>query len=207
LYFVVGLVPLTVGLIAAQTMPDVADAEQVLVLYAERHLSTAMYVLFAGALVSAILSTVDSALLVSGSLVAHNLILPIRPDLDERAKVRVNRAAVVVFGVVAYLLARSADSVYSLVEEASAFGSAGVFVCVVLGLFTRVGGQASALASMIVGAVVYVGAGHTLELPHPYSLSLAGAALAYLACAVLPTGGASSPPFRGRDTHASAPAV
>jgi Na+/proline symporter len=211
LYLGVGLIPLSVGLIAAATMPEIADPEQVLVLYAERHLSDVMYVVFAGALVSAILSTVDSSLLVSGSLVAHNIIVPLRPDLDERGKLRVNRAAVVAFGVIAYLLARSADSVYGLVEEASAFGSAGIFVAVVLGLFTRVGGNASALASMITGAAVYVVGDHALALPHPYTTSLFAAALAYFACAGFgsrerssASATANDPPIRGSVLEPSA---
>ena len=87
-----------------------------------------------------------------------------------------------------------------------AFGSAGVFVCVTLGLFTRIGGQPSAIVSMLTGAAVYVVAGHALALAHPYSLSLAAALLAYLACAVLPRSrnpSPGSPPFRGRETHAA----
>lgn len=211
LYLTSGLIPLAVGLIAAQTMPEIGHPEQVLVLYAERHLAAFMYVIFAGALVSAILSTVDTALLVSGSLVAHNIILPLRPNLDESGRVRTNRIAVVTFGVIAYVLARSADSVYGLVEEASAFGSAGIFVAVVLGLFTRVGGNASALASMITGAAVYVVGEHVLALPHPYSTSLLVAVLAYFACAGLGSQDRSSgsfassdPPIRGHVIEQSA---
>lgn len=182
-YLAVGLIPLSIGLIAAQTAPGLADPEHVLVAYAERHLSTFFLVIFAGALVSAILSTVDSCLLVAGSLVAHNVILPLAPRLVDRDKVRVNRAAVVVLGLVAYGLALHAEGVYALVEEASAFGSAGVFVCVVFGLFTRWGGRASGCAALIAGSVVYVGAAFVLGSAHPYVASLVAALVAYVALA------------------------
>lgn len=184
LYLAIGSIPLTIGLVAAQTLPAFGDPERVLIFYAEQHLSTALYVCFAGALVSAILSTVDSCLLVSGSLVAHNVILPLRPGLGERSRVRVNRVAVVALGLVAYGLAMSAEGVYALVEEASAFGSAGIFVCVTLGLFTRVGRARSALAAMVAGVVVYVAAAYAIESPHPYTASLAASTLAYLAFAM-----------------------
>jgi Na+/proline symporter len=48
-----------------------------------------LYVVFAGALVSAILSTVDTALLVAGSLISHNLINRLSPGRDEGGKVLV----------------------------------------------------------------------------------------------------------------------
>jgi Na+/proline symporter len=71
---------------------------------------------------------VDSTLLVCSSLFSHNLVLPLRPGLDERAKLRLARAGVVGFGVVATVVALLGDSVSALVHEASALGSAGILV-------------------------------------------------------------------------------
>src|SRR5262249_265354 len=62
-------------------------------------------------------------LIASGSLVAHNLYLRTRDNPSERHKVLANRIAVATFGVIAYVLALSSDSVYELVEAASAFRS------------------------------------------------------------------------------------
>lgn len=92
---------------------------------AQQHLGTVAYVIFAGALVSAILSTVDSNLLSASSLASHNLVLRLRPGASERTKVRTARIGVVVAGLVAYALAFGSEGVYRLVEEASAFGGAG----------------------------------------------------------------------------------
>jgi len=53
-------------------------------------------------------------------------------------------------------------------------------VCVVMGLFTRRGGQPSALAALLTGALLWV-LGDSLGLwPYPYLASLGGALLAYL---------------------------
>jgi len=101
-YLLVGLIPVAMGLLAGVIMPGVAEPEQVLPLLAQTYLPTALYVVFAGALVSAILSTVESALLVAGSLASHNLMVPLLPGLSERGKVRLARSAVAVFGVVAW---------------------------------------------------------------------------------------------------------
>jgi Na+/proline symporter len=190
LYLLVGAMPLFIGLLAAQTAPGLAEPEQVLIHQAGVYLPTVLYVVFAGALVSAILSTVDSALLVAGSLVAHNLVLPLRPDLGDRGKVRVNRIAVVCFGVIAYTLALGAEGVYALVETASSFGTSGVFVAVVFGLFTRFGGARSALAALLSGIAVY-GAGTWVSLlDYPYITSLAAAFGAYVAFALIERPGA-----------------
>lgn len=184
LYLAVGLIPVFLGLVAPAMLGPLEHGEQALPLLAERHLSTALHVLFAGALVSAILSTVDSTLLVASSLFSHNVVQPLRPGMDERAKVRTARLGVIAFGVVACILALGAEGVFALVQEASAFGSAGVIVCVVFGLFTGLGERASAYAALLAGAVVYVAAGR-LGCPYPYLASLAAALAAYLGGALL----------------------
>ncbi|MDZ7265570.1 MAG: sodium:solute symporter family protein, partial [candidate division KSB1 bacterium] len=68
LYFFVGMIPLTIGLIGFRLLPGLSDPEHVLPLMAQQHLSRVLYIIFAGALVSAILSTVDSALLAASAL-------------------------------------------------------------------------------------------------------------------------------------------
>lgn len=185
MYYFFGLIPVGLGLAASQSTLVVDHPEQVLVYIAETTLPTGLYVLFAGALVSAILSTVDSALLVSGSLIAHNLVLRIWPVGDERTKVRVNRAAVVVLGIVAYALTFSQEGVWGLVLEASGFGSAGLVVTVLFGLYSRFGGAIAAAASLSAGMIVYVLGAHIVGIPHPFLTSLAGAFIAYLVGAVV----------------------
>ncbi|HVS13315.1 MAG TPA: sodium:solute symporter family protein [Thermoanaerobaculia bacterium] len=181
LYLGVGLIPVALGLAGASLMPGLADPEQLLPQLAGEYLPTLAYALFLGAIVSAILSTVDSTLLVSASLVSHNVVLPLRPDLSERAKLRLARGGVLCFGIVAYSLAFSAEGVYALVQEASAFASAGIVVVVVLGLFTRVGGAASAAGALVLGGVVWVVGAYLLGWSYPYLASLAAALAGYFA--------------------------
>jgi Na+/proline symporter len=184
-YLMIGLIPVGLGLAGSALLPGLAEPEQILPLLAAEYLPTALYVLFAGALVSAILSTVDSALLVAGGLVSHNVVVQMRPGMTEAAKLRVARVAVACFGVLAYVMALRAERVYELVEEASSFGSAGIVTVVAFGLFTKVGGRGSALAAMIVGVGVYVLGAYVLDVPYPYLGSLASAVAAYLVGATL----------------------
>jgi len=180
LYLAVGIIPVSLGLIGARLMPGLEQPEQILPLLALDRLSPILYMFFAGALVSAILSTVDSTLLVCASLTSHNIIVPLRPHIDERGKVRVARIGVAVFGVLAYLMALYAEGVYDLVEQASAFGSAGIVVVVAFGLFTTWGDARSAFASLLAGLVVWVIGSYVLALPFAYLAALGSAVLAYV---------------------------
>lgn len=179
-YLSVGLVPVFIGLAATVALPGIGDAEQVMSIIAKRYMSPFFYILFAGAIVSAILSTVDSSLLVASSLANQNLVDSFYPGLGERSKLVFSRVGVVLFGLLAYVLALGSDGVFELVEEASAFGSAGIFVIAVLGLFTGVGGEASALAALVTGATVWIAGHYVLGWSHPYLLALAMSLLSYL---------------------------
>ena len=160
--------------------------------FAQAKLPVALYVLFLGALVSAILSTLSGSLLVAGSLAAHNLVAPLLGgQLSERSKLRFNRIAVVFFGVLAYGIARSSESMYALVEEASGLASAGVLVLMLFALWLpRIGGSASAVAALLVSLVTYVAGEHLFEWRAPYLASLVASIIAYLLLAPLAAGAA-----------------
>jgi Na+/proline symporter len=185
LYLTVGVIPVVLGLAGPTLAPGLDEPEQLIALLAEQHLATFLYVLFAGALISAILSTVDSCLLAAGSLVAHNLVLPLKPAFSERQKVAAARIGVAVFGVVAYVIALYAGGIYELVATASAFGSAGIFVVGLFGLFSRLGGAASAYAALVAGIVVWAAGEYWLEWSTPYVAALAASLAAYLAAAAV----------------------
>jgi Na+/proline symporter len=101
--------------------------------------------------------------------------------LTEQAKVRIARLGVATFGVIAYVMAIRAERVYSLVEEASSFGSAGIVPVVAFGLFTRMGGRGSAIAALIAGMGTWIVGAYVVGWPYPYLTSLAAAVGGYLA--------------------------
>jgi Na+/proline symporter len=184
-YLVIGLMPVGLGLLGATLLPGLEDPEQVLPALAQAYLPTVLYVLFVGGLVSAILSTVDSALLTASGLVSHNVVVQLRPGLSERAKVRVARGGVALFGIIAYVMAIRAERVYELVAESSSFASAGIVTVVTFGLFTRIGGPGSAFASLLTGMAVWVLGAYVLLVPYPYLTSVAAAVAAYVLAALL----------------------
>lgn len=172
MYLGFGLIPAFIGLVGLHLMPGLEDTEQIIPLMAQTYMPTILYIIFAGALVSAILSTVDSALLVASSLVSHNIIVQRNPDMPEMKKVTWARFFVFIFGLIAWFVAINAEGVYNLVVDAAAFGTAGIFTIVVFGLFTRFGGKHSAAVTMIVAMTVWLSATYIFELSWAYLLSL-----------------------------------
>ncbi len=76
LYLAVGAIPAVLGLCGPWLVPGLEDGEQLVPVLASQHLAAWVYVPFAGALISAILSTVDSCMLAGSTLVTHNVLLP-----------------------------------------------------------------------------------------------------------------------------------
>ncbi len=183
LYLAVGLIPVYLGLVGPQLVPGLTSetAEQLVPELAARLLPGIAFVLFAGALISAILSTVDSVLLASAAQISHNVLLRLAPATSEAAKVRSARLSVVALAALASLLAATAASIRELVEVASAAGSPGILVALVFGLNTRLGGSVSAAAAIVAGSGVWA-VGHFAGLTEtPYVTALGAAVIAYIA--------------------------
>jgi Na+/proline symporter len=185
LYLLVGLVPAFLGLIGPQLMPGLTNPEHLLPDLAEKFLPGFLYILFIGALVSAILSTVDSTLLAASALVSHNFIVSLRPGMSDRGRLLLARAGVVVFGLVAYALALGAESIFELVQQANGVGSAGILVVMIFGLFTKFGGMWASHVTLIVGFSTWALGTYVTKWEATYVVSLISATVAYVATATL----------------------
>ena len=184
LYITIGLIPLLIGLLGQRIVPTLAEAEQVIPAVAQALLPTFFFAILAGSMIAAILSTVDSTLLVASGLMTHNILIPVFRITSEGRKVLLARAGVLAFGVTAFTQAISAEGVFELVESASAFGSAGILVTAVFGLFTPMGGAMAAMVTLVSGLAVYLAATFG-GFAYPYLLSLAASVLTYVLVAVL----------------------
>lgn len=185
MYLGFGLIPAFIGIVGLHLMPGLEDSEQIVPMMAQAYMPTVLYIVFAGALVSAILSTVDSTLLVASSLVSHNLVVRQKPDMAESSKIAWARIFVVFFGILAWVIAIRAEGVYNLVVDAASFGTAGIFTVVVFALFTKIGGAASAATSLITAMSVWLAATFLFDLSWAFTLSLISAVSAYLLMALL----------------------
>jgi len=180
LYLTVGVLPAAIGLVGSRLV-SVAEQDAFLPTLALDVMSPLLYVVFLGALVSAILSTIDSALLAVTALVGHNVVVPLFPRLTERSKTRIERSIVVLAGIFCYLIAVGGDTVFGLVELSSSFGSGGILVCVVVGLHSRFGGRTAALLTLATGMALTLAGEFVFSVEAPYLLAVMGSGIVYAA--------------------------
>lgn len=184
IYLTVGLIPVFLGLMGHKVIGNVGEAEQIVPKLAEMFLPGVLYVAFVGAIISAILSAVHAALHAPASQISHNIVVRLLPGLSDGGRLWSVRMTVMALCLVAYLISISSNRIHDLVETASAFGSAGVFVAALFALFTKFGGPASAYASVAAGMLVWAAGKYALNLPAPYVLGLLCSAVSYIGVAL-----------------------
>ncbi len=110
------------------------------------------------AILSAIMSTIDSQLLVSSSVISEDIYrVFVRPDASQKELLAVSRAAVIGIAILALFIASDRDSrVLDLVSYAWAGFGAAFGPVIVFSLFWRRMTAASAIAGMLLGAVTVV---------------------------------------------------
>ncbi len=180
IYLVIGTVPVFLGLMGGHLLPNVPDPEQIVAKLAEVYLPGILYIAFVGAIISAILSVVHSALHAPAAQISHNIVMRLVPGLSDRARLWAVRLTVMALSIVAFAISFTSQGIHELVETASAFGSAGVFVATLFALFTRFGGPASAYASVVAGMLVWAAGKYAIGLPAPYLAGLLAALVSYV---------------------------
>ena len=151
LYITVGLLPVFLGMAGAVILPDLADPDLIMMSLALKYLPDIALVLFMGALVSALLSSADSALLAPASVIGWDLLRYFKPDAEERSSLRATRLSVLLLGALSLLLALRTASVYDLMVDSWSVLLASLFVPLTAGLWWPKSNGPGALASIGVG--------------------------------------------------------
>jgi SSS family solute:Na+ symporter len=179
IYLLVGCVPVLIGLLGPQYMSGLKDTETLMPLLAKVHLNYFLYIGFIGALVSAILSTVDTTLLSASALASHNLIYPVFKNLSEKQKMRVARGGTLVSGILAYAIAFSSESIISLVELASSLGGPSVLIITIIALWVKSGNSLNAIFAILMSLVTWVVTTFMVEIDYPVILTVVICAVSY----------------------------
>ncbi len=185
MYLVVGSMPIALGLVGPLVMPGLTEPEQVVPRLAEAFMPGPAYLLFLGALVSAILSVVHAALHAPAAQLSHNIVVRLIPNLSPRARLWCVRLSVLALSIVAWGLAQSVERIKDLVEIASAFGSAGAIVVALMGIYSSFGGPKSAIGALLSGIGVWVMGKFLFDFTAPYLVALACALAAYVVLGLL----------------------
>ena len=151
-----GLIPVTLGIIASVTMPGLADPETVIPELAMAHLHPVAIAIFVGALLAAIMSSADSALLAAASVFSVNILPFFKPQVSDRFRLLATRIAIPVFGSIAVYVALEVRVVYNLILDSNSV----ILVCVtapfIAGVWWKRANRIGALASMAMGFLTWI---------------------------------------------------
>ncbi len=149
IYLVAGLIPVSLGLFGPQLGLTLGADEAYLPSLATALMPPWLYVIFTGALISAILSSVDSALLAVSAVVTESGYKRLNPNASPLALLRAARGATVGAAAVAAWLAAQGESLRDLVLDASAIAAV-LAVPIIMGLAGIGRGTRAAVAAIAV---------------------------------------------------------
>ncbi len=156
-YLTIGMIPVILGIIASVTMPGLQDPESVVPTLALQHLHPVAIAVFVGALMAAIMSTTDSALLAVASVFATNILPLFKPQASDRLRLLVTRIAIPVFGLFAVYIAIKAKVVFNLITDANSIVLVSIAVPFVAGVWWKKANRTGVLASMAAGFIAWAG--------------------------------------------------
>ncbi len=137
-------------------MPGLADAESVIPTLAIEHLHPAAVAIFVGALLAAIMSSADSALLGCASMIANNVLPLVKRNPSDRLGLIVARTAIPVCGVIAIVVALKIQVVFDLMLDANILGLAAIIVPFILGVWWKKANRTGALSAMGAGLTAWL---------------------------------------------------
>jgi Na+/proline symporter len=189
IYLFLGLIPIFLGLIGPQIFPNVVHNEQFLTELAKHHLPAVLYVIFVGALISAILSTIDTILLSCAALTSQNVIYPLLKDKTEKHKLQIARFIIVIAALISYGIAHFSGGIYALLEMASSFGTSGLLIITFFGIYSRWGGPLAGTLALVSGMIFYQLGDLAWNLDAPFLTAILAAFIGYISGALIEKGG------------------
>ena len=176
-YLSFGMIPVLLGIVASVTVPGLVEPENVIPTLAIQHLHPVAIAVFVGALLAAIMSTPDSALLAAASIWSTNILPLFKPQASDRARLRATQIAIPVFGAFAVVVALYVQAVYDLIMDANSVMLACITVPFIAGVWWTKANRTGVLAGMAAGFTTWVGV-------VIYAPNLPGDFLGLLACLV-----------------------
>jgi len=151
-----GMIPVILGIIASVTMPGLADPETVIPELAIAHLHPVAIAVFVGALLAAIMSSADSALLAAASVFSVNILPLFKREVSDRVQLLATRISIPVFGSIAVYVALEVQVVYDLILDSNSVILVSVTIPFIVGVWWKRANRTGALASMAMGFLTWI---------------------------------------------------
>ncbi len=159
LYLSVAMLPLFISLCTKHLYPDqiAGDTQLALPNMVLQHTSMPIQILFFGSLLSAIMSTTSSAILAPAAIFSENLVKPLmKGKLSDAQLLKVTRISILVFSVIATVMACVRTNIYELVGESSVLSLVSLFAPLAFGLYWKRASPIGALLSMVTGMLTWI---------------------------------------------------
>lgn len=154
-YILLGIIPVTLGIIGRLVVPNIGNSEMILVVLAQKYLPNFGVALFVGALLSAIMSSCDSAILAPASIITRN-IAPHFKKLDSKQELVVARFATLAITILSLIIALKFQNIYDLMVSSWAFLLVGCFVPLMFGIWSKKANTPAATASSLSGFAAWI---------------------------------------------------
>lgn len=173
-YMLVGSLPVFFGLTAFQTLGANFEGS-VMPLLIKNFLDPFSVIILMLTILSAVLSTITSALLAPASVLAHNLL---KLRFPETSTLLLCRYAVVLVTLMSVAVAFMGSDVYGLLEASYAIGLVGFFAPLWIGLKSQKLDETSCLVSMAAGVLFWL---PEFFMESDWSLALVGTIMSFVA--------------------------
>jgi Na+/proline symporter len=154
LYLLIGMMPILVGLAAPLLLPSDSKTAT-LPLLAKLFMHPALAIVMILTIMSAVLSTIDSAILAPATVLAQNL-LKRSPKLQKIDELVLNRITVLIIGFASLGVAYLGQSAYSLLESGYELGMVSLMAPLALGMWLKRRSNIGIISSMWVGTIVWM---------------------------------------------------
>lgn len=168
LYLSVAMLPLFISLCTKYLYPDlVGDPQLALPNMVLMHTNLVVQILFFGSLLSAIMSTTSSSILAPSAILAENIIRPLsKKQYSDREMLALTRLSVLIFSIIATVMACLRSNIYELVAESSILSLVSLFIPLVFGLYWKRASSTGAVLSILGGgAAWFIFANFELSVP------------------------------------------
>jgi Na+/proline symporter len=159
MYLSIAMLPLFISLCTRYLYPDQIQGDTQLTLpnMVLQHTSLPVQILFFGSLLSAIMSTTSSVLLAPAAIVSENLVKPLwKNRLRNNQILMVTKVSVLIFSVLATIMACMRSNIYELVSESSILSLVSLFAPLTFGLYWKRSSKIGAMASMVIGMLSWI---------------------------------------------------
>lgn len=163
-YLIFGTIPVILGLTASQTLGDFQGS--VIPNLIKTFLDPVTAIILTMTIISAVISTITSALLAPSSMISHNFLKHKFKDVDVLTLCKI--AVLFVTGI-SVATAFAGENVYTLLENSYAIGFVGFFVPVTICIYSRKWDEKSCLIAVFAGILIWSPEFFGLE-NLPYSL-------------------------------------